>query len=108
MLSSMRDMAPRQPKNHLPIEGALLSLAEILGQAEPWIQHRTGIYFLIHDNAIVYVGQSTDVTARVIQHAREKMFDRWYWLPCESNRLNATERAYVRAFKPSLNKALLN
>jgi hypothetical protein len=37
-----------------------------------------GVYFLLHDDEIVYVGQSTDVDSRIAQHrkAESKLFNR--------------------------------
>jgi predicted DNA-binding transcriptional regulator AlpA len=97
----------RPTREAVPFDGTLLSATEIQRQAKPF-EPRTGIYFLLLDGEIVYVGQSIDVFARLAQHIKEKTFDRWHWVPCPANQILSAERAYIRAFKPPLNKVLLN
>lgn len=77
-------------------------LAEILEQ--PRFRPACGVYFLIDDDEVVYVGQSTELHARVAQHrARWKQFDSYTYIPCESSQLAELERHYIRLFRPCLN-----
>lgn len=73
-----------------------------------------GIYFLMEDSEIVYVGQSTDVARRIIEHVKMgKLFNKFYALDCSEyhpdgghiNWLNEFEASYIAKFKPKLNKA---
>jgi hypothetical protein len=83
--------------------GPLLALAAILATALPIEPVRCGIYFLIRDGQIVYVGQSVNVTIRIASHATMRRFDSWSWVPCERAGLNAMERAYIDALMPEEN-----
>jgi hypothetical protein len=39
-------------------------------------------------------------------HNKDKEFDSWHWIPCPIESLAETERAYIAALKPTLNKQL--
>jgi hypothetical protein len=62
-----------------------------------------GVYFLVKDNTVVYVGQSLNPLARVGAHMRTKDFDRAYMIPVPSSLLNSVEGAIIRAMNPLLN-----
>lgn len=70
-------------------------------------QDTCGVYFLIRDDKIVYVGQSLDVAARVVSHRRDanKRFNRAAWVECEPDRLDEVERFWIRALRPEHNRA---
>jgi hypothetical protein len=61
-----------------------------------------GIYFLIENNKIVYVGQSVNVFSRITNHW-DKKFDSYAWIPCEKNMLNKLESLYIYFLSPPLN-----
>ena len=63
----------------------------------------SGIYFLIKDGRIVYVGQSENVHYRAFVHAKQKDFDSYTYIPCELSQLGILEAAYINALKPELN-----
>jgi len=63
----------------------------------------TGIYFLIKNKKIVYVGQSVSVYKRILEHV-DKDYDSYYWIKCPKNKLNSVEALYIHLFKPILNK----
>lgn len=65
----------------------------------------TGIYFLVSENSIVYVGRSVSFITRLQDHLRDegKTFDRVYFLPCSSEEIDHLERAYIQKFRPPLN-----
>jgi hypothetical protein len=65
-------------------------------------ENATGIYFLINDNKIVYVGQSVNVFSRVTAHW-DKKFDSYAWIPCEKNMLDKLESLYIYFLSPPLN-----
>ena len=66
-----------------------------------------GVYFLCRDDDVVYVGQSTNVSARVPQHAKLtydfKRFDRAMWMPVDRENLDAVEMRYIKLLMPQYN-----
>jgi hypothetical protein len=79
----------------------LVSKKEILNAAKPW-QGFTGVYFLIANRKIVYVGQSVNVYARISGHTH-KTFDSFTVIPCPKEHLNVLESLYIHMFDPPLN-----
>jgi hypothetical protein len=63
----------------------------------------TAVYFLIRDDIVVYVGQSTNVSSRVKTGHGEKQFDRAVCLPVPKSKLLTVEKAFIRALKPEYN-----
>jgi cell division protein FtsB len=61
-----------------------------------------GIYFLIKEGEIVYVGQSKNVFGRMNGHA-DKDFDYISFLPCRADELDLMEARYIVKYKPILN-----
>lgn len=80
----------------------LLTGAEIIVAAVLPGARKTGIYFLVKDGELKYIGQSTDVEARICNH-RWREFDCWHWIACEPEELNMLERAYIDKFLPPWN-----
>ena len=86
----------------------LLSATAIAEMAIPLgpSKANSGIYFLLRQERIVYVGQTVQhAIQRVTQH-KDKEFDSWHWVPCPIESLAEIERAYIAALKPTLNKQL--
>jgi len=83
-------------------EFGLESLGSILGLARP-IESHVGVYFLIKNNEIIYIGQTTNLHARIATHRSNKNFDYFSFLPVEKDMLDITERAYITKFNPKLN-----
>lgn len=65
----------------------------------------SGVYFLIHGEEVVYVGQSLSVASRVHDHVskKEKVFDRAVYLPVPPSDLSQVERAFIRVLRPRYN-----
>jgi hypothetical protein len=61
-----------------------------------------GIYFLILDNQVIYVGQSLNVASRIGGHT-DKVFDRVLALPCPRSKLNEVEAAFIGVFRTKRN-----
>ncbi len=80
----------------------LLSEKQITSQAD-LVPDMSGVYFLIKDGKIVYVGQARNVLSRIGEHIDTKDFDEWTWIAVTLDRLNITELAYIRHFNPPLN-----
>jgi hypothetical protein len=62
-----------------------------------------GVYFLFHNEEIVYVGQSSDVHFRIRQH-KDKQFNRVFYkaIPPEVDIL-AVEKHFILKFRPKYN-----
>ena len=84
---------------------ALLDKDHILKNSLP-IFPKCGIYFLIKDSEIVYVGKSTHMPNRVKTHQLAKDFDRVFFISCSKWDLTSLEREYIQKFDPVLNQLL--
>lgn len=64
-----------------------------------------GIYFLLHEAVVVYVGQSKDLFYRIARHARdgEKVFDAFTYILCSEDELDKMEELYITAMVPRYN-----
>ena len=78
------------------------SLEEILNKSTP-LPETCGVYFLIHNEVIVYVGQSKNVYRRTDTHKKDKNFDRITVIECLESDLDKVENFYINKFKPILN-----
>ena len=68
----------------------------------------SGVYFLFNNDRIVYVGQSTNIHARVQNH-RDKAFDSYTYLTVRDySERNYVESYYIDLFKPEYNVATYN
>lgn len=87
-------------KNPLPEMGFPVKLPSIgkFGQS--------GIYFLIRDDEVVYVGQAANMRKRIGQHLAEgvKHFDSVCAIMCEPSKRDNLERHYITLFAPPLNQ----
>lgn len=112
-----RDWAQRQ---ELLVNGSLCGLApkrlldaaarcahsydDILAASIP-CESTVGVYFLIRDYKVVYVGQTTDLFQRLWKHRRSgKLFDSFSFIPCAKVDLNAVEADYIALLMPEENK----
>ena len=75
-----------------------------------WPRHKeTGIYFLLDDDRIVYIGKSTNLRSRFEQHANtksEKVYNRYFYIFCKEENLDKTEAYYILQFRPKYNIAI--
>ena len=81
---------------------ALLQAEEITMASLPW-QNLSGIYFLVQDEQVVYVGQSTNVYSRIAYHVGDKTFEKYAFVPCDIDLLDKLESLYIHALRPKLN-----
>jgi len=79
----------------------LISAETIVEAAKPW-QRFTGVYFLIANKTIVYVGQSVNVHARLSSHGNKK-FDSFAVIPCPEEHLDVLESLYIHVLNPVFN-----
>lgn len=61
---------------------------------------KCGVYFLIKNDEIVYVGRTADLVRRLETHKRWKDFDRVFYIECPREELNELEKRYIRKFAP--------
>lgn len=83
----------------------LFSEEEILSLGRPY-SPSVGIYFLIHEDRIVYVGQSVNCEGRIHGHttgAEQKLFDSYHIVGCPVHKLDELEALYIQKFRPPLN-----
>lgn len=80
---------------------------EILEGCMP-VESLAGLYFLIKNREVIYVGQSSvDVLARISRHRREgRDFDAFSFLRCAPELLDELEAMYITALVPVLNLSL--
>lgn len=64
-----------------------------------------GVYFLIRQGKIVYVGQSVSVATRVQTHKSFFEFDKVCVIRVPQNELTRVEKHYIQKFRPMHNKA---
>jgi hypothetical protein len=87
--------------------GVLLREHEIVEHAVP-VGTVCGVYFLVYEKRVVYVGQSTNVFSRIHTHAQDKTFDSYVYIPCEISMLDKLESLYIHFLSPPLNGNLHN
>jgi hypothetical protein len=78
----------------------LTQFAERLYCTPAWVF--TGIYFLVRQNKVVYVGQGVNCGSRSLSHA-DKEFDHVFVMPCPRAELNRVEAAFISLLKPEYN-----
>jgi hypothetical protein len=66
-----------------------------------------GIYFLIKNNQIVYIGQSVNVKHRLYAHKQYKDFDYYYVHECSPEELDTLEAQHIVQFDPPGNGPIL-
>lgn len=88
-------------------EKYITDVQKILRDSKP-LSSRCGVYFLISNDKIVYVGQSVNIPSRIEQHKKDpcKEFDRYHSIPCKVTELDLVESNYIRKFMPKFNKAI--
>lgn len=74
--------------------------------ADPLELPVSGVYFLVCNTELVYIGKSENVRARVVGHlmARKHLFNRVAVLPCSEPTMDGYEKTLIRALKPKDNR----
>lgn len=64
-----------------------------------------GIYFLIKEKKVVYVGQSVNVPTRIASHFhdKQKSFENFAFIECHPDQLDVWETLYIHILKPEQN-----
>lgn len=64
----------------------------------------SGVYFLVQDGVVVYVGQSTNLAHRIVTGHPEKVFDSAYCLLVPTDKLREVELAFIAVLNPIYNQ----
>ncbi len=66
-----------------------------------------GIYFLLENDIVVYVGQALAISARISKHIhdKKKSFDKVRYLECSKEELNKKEKYLIAHYHPKYNIA---
>lgn len=77
-----------------------IQLPDLTAFAQP------GVYFLLRQGVVVYVGQAVDARRRIGEHIGDggKSFDAVSFIPCPRPRLDAVERHYIEMLLPEYNR----
>lgn len=85
------------------IEAADYNVGDVLDGAIH-AEQSVGIYFLIREGEVTYIGQTKDVFLRLSKHRRDgRRFDAYNFLHCPESELDRLERMYIEAFMPKEN-----
>lgn len=110
-LDRLRDSLQKEKKFGEAIKkvgsGVLLREHEIIEHAIP-VSTACGVYFLIHEKKVVYVGQSINVFSRIFTHTQSKEFDSYVFVPCDKDMLDKLESLYIHFLSPPLNGSFQN
>jgi len=82
------------------------SISNVAGLTElTHMLYPSGVYFLVQDDEVVYVGQSVNPLARISTHVKEKagMFNKFYFLAVPKHMLDSVEGGFIKLLKPKLN-----
>ncbi len=102
-LSGVLDAAPLRDI-YAKLTGKTLHSEDEIVAASVSAPKLCGVYFLIKNKRVVYVGQSISVWNRISIHAAEgKSFDRAAFIACEKKHLDILEALYIHVLRPSLN-----
>jgi hypothetical protein len=85
-------------------DAAILSAVDIAAASKE-VEALGGVYFLLQNQRIVYVGKSNNVHARLADHFAKKVieFDRFHIVPCDPRDLDHLEALYIGALRPKYN-----
>lgn len=66
--------------------------------------NKTGVYFLIKDGKIIYIGKTTQFEVRIKAHRAKGMcFDYARLIQCDKSRISFYEARWIKKFKPLKN-----
>ena len=87
----------------------LIRIQNNLAEEVPLIETKPGIYFLLRNKEIVYVGSSVTPAYRVYSHRfygdRTKKFDQAFYIPIkELVYLQSVEKVFIQKLQPIENK----
>lgn len=69
-------------------------------------QDACGIYFLLLNGRVIYVGQSTSIARRAKTHRKTLAFDEVQFIEVEADKLDEAERKFILELKPEKNGSM--
>jgi hypothetical protein len=69
---------------------------------------KCGIYFLVKNEEIIYIGQSVDIFVRCYTHANGIKFDSALFFECTASNLDMLEKQFIFRYQPIKNKSTPN
>lgn len=92
-------------KLHKYVQQSDFSLAEEAELASNSFKYKNiiGVYFLIKDSKVVYIGQSINIVNRISTHANNHDFDSVAIIECCQEELDVLESLYIFKFQTPLN-----
>jgi hypothetical protein len=83
-----------------------ISEAGIVGLEKLSVTIFSGVYFLVLQEHVVYVGQSTNVLSRIGSHSQNPLmkFDASFYVPIQRKNLLEAERKWIKEFDPQYNR----
>lgn len=99
--------------------GAYWELRRVMGYNEEGLwglskraKRITGVYFLMKNRKVVYVGQSVHIPSRIDAHlkncdtiTRDGFFDTYTYIECQPEHMDMMEAYFIKKFKPIYNVA---
>lgn len=67
---------------------------------------KSGIYFLLKGEEVVYVGKATNFIDRLIAHIDDKDFDSYSVVECSKDEIDELETEYIYEYMPIYNKTI--
>ena len=65
---------------------------------------KTGVYFLFDQDSLIYIGKSENVFRRLNDHVRNKFFDNYSFIKCNTEKdASSLEKEMIIKYKPALN-----
>jgi hypothetical protein len=105
--AKFEDKVGRVANPHAHIDGRGLLEPSFIAAKAMSFDRIAGIYFLLRDDQIVYVGRSTNIMVRLSNHRFEatKEFNRVFVVECPVANMDRMERMYIDKFKPIYNES---
>lgn len=72
------------------------------------IEVNSYVYFLLFENKVIYIGQTTDILMRISTHKKDKTFDQIACFIIPQSDLLTIETMNIQYYKPKLNKSFIN
>lgn len=82
---------------------SLLNAGDVINQAQPAIFG--GVYFLVNQGVVAYVGRSTNIFYRISQHVERKRiaFNSYHVIAADGLEQERLEQVYIGKLKPEYN-----
>lgn len=67
----------------------------------------SGIYFLLLNGKVIYIGKTTNLILRLNNHCKNKKFNSYYFYQCPIEELNFQEAKFIREFRTEIDNKVL-